>query len=154
MSSFLDFSECSINGDPEYRTFDDMKHEFEGRYSYILVQTTDLSKNLPELYIEGINELIDDHDGEQNSIGEDSSHSDSSSEQDSSDEDSREDSDAMRLRGLKIRVYNHTVEFKENRKLVVCMQVLRLLVCLSLSLYVCGLCFGFVPVGVCGGCFM
>ncbi|XP_067110017.1 zonadhesin-like [Osmerus mordax] len=113
-----DFSECSINGDPEYRTFDDMKHKFEGRYSYILVQTTDLSKNLPEIYIEGINELIDDQDGEQNSIGEDSSHSDSSSEQDSSDEDSTEESDAMRLRGLKIRVYNHTVEFKKNRKLV------------------------------------
>lgn len=36
-----------------------------------------------------------------------------------SDEDKIENNNRLRLRGLKIRVYNHMVEFRKNRKLVV-----------------------------------
>lgn len=140
------FSECSINGDSEYRTFNNTKHDFEGTNSYVLVQNTDLSKNQPDIYIEAINAIVN-QDGGDSSQG-DSSQGDSSqgdsSDVDSSDEDDKhkdsmrmgnsedkhdhsdEDSDEdkiennnrLRLRGLKIRVYNHMVEFRKNRKLV------------------------------------
>ncbi|KAM9458017.1 zonadhesin-like [Salvelinus alpinus] len=134
------FSECSINGDSEYRTFNNMKHDFEGTNSYVLVQTTDLSKNQPDIYIEAINEIVnqdgDDSHGDSSqgdssnvdSSDEDDKHKDSmrrensEDEHDHSDEDSDEDktenNNRLRLRGLKIRVYNHIVEFRKNRKLV------------------------------------
>ncbi|XP_038819196.1 zonadhesin-like [Salvelinus namaycush] len=127
-----DFSECSINGEPEYRTFDNMKHDFEGRNSYILVQTTGLSKNQPDVYIEAIIEIVnqDGVDSHRDSRHGDSGHGDSNDEddkhKDNKERDSNEDShdhskendNCLRLRGLKIRVYNHTVEFRNNRKLV------------------------------------
>ncbi|KAM9427209.1 uncharacterized protein ACWYII_018907 [Salvelinus alpinus] len=127
-----DFSECSINGEPEYRTFDNMKHDFEGRNSYILVQTTGLSKNQPDVYIEAIIEIVnqDGVDSHRDSRHGDSGHGDSNDEddkhKDNKERDSNEDShdhskendNRLRLRGLKIRVYNHTVEFRNNRKLV------------------------------------
>ncbi|XP_034146822.1 MAM and LDL-receptor class A domain-containing protein 2 isoform X3 [Esox lucius] len=124
-----EFSECSINRDPEYRTFDKMKHEFKGRNSYVLVQTTGLSKNQPDVYIEAFNGIA-------NQDNSDNIHCDNSNKEEQledgrksdSDEDSDEDSDddsddddddnaCMQLRGIKIRVYNHTVEFRKNRKL-------------------------------------
>ncbi|XP_051260918.1 zonadhesin-like isoform X2 [Dicentrarchus labrax] len=125
------FDECTIKRDPEYRTFDKMKHDFEGEHSYVLVRTKNLPSILPDVYIEGINTRTDDDDSHE--------HGDSSSEEDHShrvrdeDEDYDEDYDVElrrpdhseeheehhRLQELKIRVYNHTVEFKKKRRLVV-----------------------------------
>ncbi|KAK2822357.1 hypothetical protein Q5P01_022422 [Channa striata] len=114
------FSECTINGDPEYRTFDELKHGFEGEQSYVLVQTNNLPNNLPHVYIEGINALsVKDDDDRQK-------HGDSSSDEDRSlpvsneeDDESEEHEKHYRLQELMIRVYNHMVVFKRNRKLVV-----------------------------------
>ncbi|XP_029309172.1 zonadhesin [Cottoperca gobio] len=126
------FSECTIRGDPEYRTFDKMKHDFEGDHSYVLVRTNNLPDNLPQVYIEGINTVEDEDDSQH--------HDDSSSEEDQSrrvrdedddddeeddddsnhnDESSEEHKEHYRLRELKIRVYDHIVVFKKNRRLVV-----------------------------------
>ncbi|XP_078029437.1 uncharacterized protein LOC117271873 isoform X3 [Epinephelus lanceolatus] len=121
------FSECTITGDPEYRTFDKMKHDFEGEHSYVLVRTNNLPNNLPHVYIEGINTAHDDDDSHH--------HDDSSSEEDQSrrvrdeddddddddkhDDDSDENEEHHRLQELKIRVYDHTVEFKKHRRLMV-----------------------------------
>nr|XP_046264924.1 zonadhesin-like isoform X4 [Scatophagus argus] len=114
-----DFNECTIKKDNEYRTFDKMKYDFEGEHSYVLVQTKNLPNNLQEVYIEGINTRIvhdDDEDSQQ--------HGDSSSEEDHSrsdedDDDSEEHEEHQILQELKIRVYNHTVELKKKRRLVV-----------------------------------
>ncbi|KAI1882995.1 hypothetical protein AGOR_G00240660 [Albula goreensis] len=111
------FSECSIDGDPEYRTFDNMKHEFEGKSSYILVQSRSLPQNLPDVYVEGINKKS--HDDDDDDDDDDSDHDSRMVRDDDSDEeDSDEDDHAGRLRGLKIRVYNRTIEFKAKRVLV------------------------------------
>ncbi|XP_062407650.1 zonadhesin-like [Sardina pilchardus] len=109
-----DFSECTIEEDPEYRTFDDMKHDFEGTHSYVLVQSIGLPKNLPDIYVEGINRIKNDQDW-------DSSEEDHRDDRDDSSEedDSHDHGDSGFPRELKIRVYNHTVEFKKNRKLYV-----------------------------------
>nr|XP_029479721.1 uncharacterized protein LOC115103149 [Oncorhynchus nerka] len=127
-----DFSECSINGEPEYRTFDNMKHDFDSRNSDILVQTTGLSKNQQDVYIQAIIEIVNQdgvdshgdsrHGGSRhgNSKDEDDQHKDSKerdSNEDSHDH-SKENGNRLRFRGLKIRVYNHTVEIRNNRKLV------------------------------------
>ncbi|KAJ8270207.1 hypothetical protein GJAV_G00111650 [Gymnothorax javanicus] len=107
------FSECSIAGDPEYRTFDDRKHDFEGKNSYILVRTVDLPQNLPDVHIVGINKkgYDDDDDDKDSRMARDDS-------DEESDEDSDEDDYTGRLRQLKIRVYNHTIEFKADRVVV------------------------------------
>ncbi|CAJ1072158.1 zonadhesin-like [Xyrichtys novacula] len=123
------FSECTIKEDPEYRTFDKFKHDFEGGHSYVLVWTKNLPNNLQEVYIEGVNRRTDDEDDSHH-------HDDSSSEEDDSrrvrdedeDDDSEEDHDHSddseedhehdHLQELKIRVYNHTVELKRKRKLI------------------------------------
>ncbi|XP_051555722.1 zonadhesin isoform X4 [Myxocyprinus asiaticus] len=102
-----DFSKCKIDDDPEYKTFDNMKHKFKGKYSYVLVQTTTLPSNLQAVYVVAINEKIKDKSSEED---------DSSDEDDSSEED---DDDDGRVRALRIRVYNHTVEFKKGRKITV-----------------------------------
>uniref|UniRef100_A0A8D3DXP6 Zonadhesin-like n=1 Tax=Scophthalmus maximus TaxID=52904 RepID=A0A8D3DXP6_SCOMX len=127
------FSECSIKGDPEYRTFDKMKHDFEGEHSYVLVRTNNLPNNLPDVYIEAIN-THRGHDGDDSQH-----HGDSSSEEnrrvrdeddndededgddddDDDDDDSEEQEEHHRLQELKIVVYNHTVELKKKRRLVV-----------------------------------
>ncbi|KAJ4936881.1 hypothetical protein JOQ06_001467 [Pogonophryne albipinna] len=86
------FSECTIREDPEYRSFDKMKHDFEGDHSYVLVRTNNLPNNLPHVYIE---EHKENH---------------------SSSEERKEN---YSLQELKIRVYDHTVVFKKNRRLVV-----------------------------------
>ncbi|XP_054870338.1 zonadhesin-like isoform X2 [Amphiprion ocellaris] len=116
------FRECTINGDPEYRTFDKMKHDFEGEHSYVLVRTSNLPNNLPDVYIEGINEHIVDDDDDISSEEDNSrrvSEEDDEDEDDDSDDDSEEQDNRHRLQGLKIRVYNYTVEFKNKRKLTV-----------------------------------
>ncbi|KAG5286596.1 hypothetical protein AALO_G00016710 [Alosa alosa] len=114
-----DFSECTIEEDPEYRTFDDMKHDFEGTHSYVLVQSIGLPKNLPDVYVEGINRIKNDQHGDSSEEDHDDDHG-SRGRDDSSEEDgSNEHGDSGFPRELKIRVYNHTVEFKKNRKLYV-----------------------------------
>ncbi|KAL2097126.1 hypothetical protein ACEWY4_006333 [Coilia grayii] len=109
-----DFSECAIEKDPEYRTFDDMKHDFEGYHSYVLVQSTGLPQNLPEVYVEAINHITNDQDRDSEEDHDSRGRDDSSEE-----EDSKEHGGRGYPRELKIRVYNHTVEFKKNRKVYV-----------------------------------
>ncbi|XP_030629325.1 zonadhesin, partial [Chanos chanos] len=116
-----DFSECSVDDDSEYRTFDDMKHEFEGEHSYVLVQTTRLPQNLPDVYVVGINKVVSDQDSDKDHDDDDDDDNSSSRSDEDSDEDddSEEHGSRGRLREMKIRVYNHTVVFKKNRKVVV-----------------------------------
>ncbi|XP_064848656.1 zonadhesin-like isoform X2 [Oncorhynchus masou masou] len=126
-----DFSECSINGEPEYRTFDNMKRDFDSRNSYILVQTTGLSKNQQDVYIEAVIEIVNQdgvdshgdsrHGGSRHGNSKDEDKHKDSKERDSNEDShdhSKENDNRLRFRGLKIRVYNHTVEFRNNRKLV------------------------------------
>ncbi|XP_037386876.1 zonadhesin isoform X4 [Pygocentrus nattereri] len=120
-----DFSTCSIDDDPEYIPFDNFKHKFKGKYSYVLVQTSNLPNNVPEVYIEGINqksreqenrdEDYDDEDLDGRERGDDGDRSEVDG--DSSEED--DDDDDGRLRALRMRVYNHTVEFREGRRVMV-----------------------------------
>ncbi|XP_075340361.1 zonadhesin-like [Odontesthes bonariensis] len=106
------FSECAIRGDPQYKTFDKMKHDFEGKLSYVLVRTKNLPSTLPDIYIEVTNTCtLDDND---------SQHGDSSEENDrSNDDDDIKEHHEKGQQELKIRVYNHTVEFRKNQKLFV-----------------------------------
>ncbi|CAK6969487.1 zonadhesin [Scomber scombrus] len=115
------FEECTIKGDPEYRTFDNMKHDFDGEHSYVLVQTNNLPNNFPEVYIQGINtqtEDDDDDDDDDTHHGDSSSEEDSRSVRDDDDDDDKDHEEHHRLQELLIVVYNHTVQFKRNRKLV------------------------------------
>lgn len=112
------FDECTISEDPEYRTFDKMKHDFEGEHSYVLVRTNNLPNNIPPVYIEGINSVHDDSSSEEDRR--DSEEDDDDEDDDSEhDDDSDEDKKHYHLKMLKIRVYNHTLLFKKNRKLLV-----------------------------------
>ncbi|XP_051943890.1 zonadhesin-like isoform X2 [Hippocampus zosterae] len=106
------FDECRINGDPAYRTFDNMKHDFEGEHSYVLVRTRNLPSNVQDVYIEGINTP----DGDDNDDDDDG---DQSSEEDSDEDESNDHEEHHGLQSLKIKVYNHTVEFKKLQKLFV-----------------------------------
>uniref|UniRef100_A0A8C4Z5E9 Zonadhesin n=1 Tax=Gadus morhua TaxID=8049 RepID=A0A8C4Z5E9_GADMO len=112
-----DFKECTIKGDPEYRTFDDRKHKFRGDHSYVLAQTTSQSRTLPGFYVEGIN-THDEGDGDHSEDSDERSSEDDEDDEDY-DDDSEENNRRHRLREMKIRVYNHTVEFKRNGVLVV-----------------------------------
>lgn len=88
------------------------------------------SRTRPGFYVEGINahnsedsdhsEDDDDHDHDVSS----EEHRDSQEEryhdsEEEDEDDSRETNSRYRLREMKIRVYNHTVEFKRNRRLIV-----------------------------------
>lgn len=86
----------------------------------MLVLTRNLPTNLPEVYVESVN---GDSDSDE--------HEDSSSDEEDDDDD-EDSSDRRRTkrgsheRGaqeLKIQVYNHTVEFRERRRLVVSFEV-------------------------------
>lgn len=68
-----------------------------------------MPQNFQDVYVEGVNAQI--HDSGDSSEEE---RRDSEEEEDSNEQDG-----GPRLRELKIRVYNHTVEFKKNRELVV-----------------------------------
>ncbi|KAF3699310.1 Zonadhesin Precursor [Channa argus] len=115
------FSECTINGDPGYRTFDQLKYDFEGEQSYVLVRTNNLANNIPHVYIEGIKTRTADDDANRQKHGDNSSDEDHSlpegNEED--DDDSEEHKKHYRLQELKIYVYKHTVAFMRNRRVVV-----------------------------------
>lgn len=85
------------------------------------MQTRNLPNHVPHVYIEG---TVTSSAGDE--VGDGQHRHDSSSEEDYSptvrdgeeDDDSEEDEEHNTLQ-LKIRVYNHTVEFRTNRRLVV-----------------------------------
>lgn len=85
----------------------------------MLVQTRNLPNNLPEVYIECVNghSIHDDDDDSDHHDGSSSEedHSRSSSSRDEDDDDD----DHHRAQELKIIVYNHTVQFKNKRRVVV-----------------------------------
>ncbi|XP_070412209.1 MAM and LDL-receptor class A domain-containing protein 1 isoform X2 [Nothobranchius furzeri] len=95
-----DFSECTIEGDPEYKTFDKMKHDFKGMHLYVLVRTKNLPSNLPEIYIEGTN-ACEEQSGQSN------------------EEDDGSQSEMERFQELKVTVYNLTVVLKQKHKVFV-----------------------------------
>lgn len=115
-----------------------MRYDYEGEHSYVLVLTRNLPTNLPEVYIESVNGRSEDDDNdsdhhEDSSSEEDHSHRVSDEEDDDDDDDDKDSSDHSRKKHgshyhgaqeLKIRVYNHTVEFKNRRRLVVSMKLL------------------------------
>nr|XP_033961350.1 zonadhesin-like isoform X1 [Pseudochaenichthys georgianus] len=132
------FSECTIREDPEYTSFDKMKHKFKGDHSYVLVRTNNLPNNLPHVYIEGITvkDKDDSHQHDDSSSEEDHSRrvrddddddeeDDHDNDHDNDDDDSKHDRSSEErkenysLQELKIRVYNHTVVLKKNLRLVV-----------------------------------
>lgn len=82
----------------------------------MLVKSKNLPHYLQDVYVEGVNTQI--HDGSDSSEEEERSRR-GSQENDDEEEDSNEQDRHHRLRELKIRVYNHTVEFKKNRRVVV-----------------------------------
>ncbi|KAF1668991.1 Zonadhesin, partial [Aptenodytes patagonicus] len=83
------FGTCRIMGDPHYITFDHLVHHFQGKYTYILVQTIpDLPDTLTQFSIEGMNYPL------------------------------RRSRRITYLKEILINVYNHTVRFRQNRQLV------------------------------------
>ncbi|XP_034039661.1 zonadhesin-like [Thalassophryne amazonica] len=122
------FSKC-ITKKSEYNTFDKKKYDFEGDHTYLLVQTNNLPNNLPHVYIEVNNTYMfgGDSSSEENQSHSKEDEDDEDKEDDDEDDEDKEDDDndnneqeeSQRLRALKIKVYNHTVEFRPNRQLVV-----------------------------------
>ncbi|XP_032421822.1 LOW QUALITY PROTEIN: zonadhesin [Xiphophorus hellerii] len=104
-----DFGECIIQGDPQYKTFDKLKHNFSGTNLYVLVRTKNLPKNLPEIYIESTNACTDS--------SEETERSEISGDDD--DDDDVDEEHKRILQELKVKVYNHTVELKHKRKVIV-----------------------------------
>lgn len=143
-ASHAGFDECEIERDrhreTDYRTFDRLRYDYEGEHSYVLVLTRNLPTNLPAVYIESINghsehdDSDSDHHEDSSSSEEDHSHRVSYEEdEDEDDDDDKDSSDYSRKKHgshhhgaqeLKIRVYNHTVEFKNRRRLVVSMKLM------------------------------
>ncbi|XP_061227383.1 LOW QUALITY PROTEIN: IgGFc-binding protein-like [Neopsephotus bourkii] len=83
------FGKCQIMGDPHYITFDGLVHHFQGKYTYILVQTIpDLPDTLTQFSIEGMNYPF------------------------------RRSRHITNLKEILVNVYNHTVRFRQNKQLV------------------------------------
>ncbi|KAM7013820.1 IgGFc-binding protein-like [Passerculus sandwichensis] len=88
-STFCRFGICQVMGDPHYTTFDRLVHHFQGKYTYILAQTTpDLPDTLTQFSIEGMNYPL---------LG--SRH-------------------ITYLKEMLINVYNHTVRFRHNKQIL------------------------------------
>ncbi|NXN19452.1 ZAN protein, partial [Indicator maculatus] len=88
--SLSGFRECQILGDPHYTTFDGLVHHFQGRYTYIIAQTIPgLPDTLTPFRIEGLNYPF------------------------------RVRPHLTYLKEVLIDVYNHTVRFMQDKKLVV-----------------------------------
>lgn len=111
------FGECTITEDSEYATFDRLKYDFEGRHSYMLVKSKNLPPYVQHVCVERVN--TQRHDGSDSSEEERSIRGSKDDDDEDEEEDSEEQDGHHRLRKLKIHVYNHTVEFKKNRKVVV-----------------------------------
>ncbi|XP_059335475.1 IgGFc-binding protein-like [Ammospiza nelsoni] len=83
------FGICQVMGDPHYTTFDRLVHHFQGKYTYILAQTTpDLPDTLTQFSIEGMNYPL---------LG--SRH-------------------ITYLKEMLINVYNHTVRFRHKKQIL------------------------------------
>lgn len=95
-----------------------MKYGFVGEHTYVLVSSKNLPQNFQGVYVEGIYAKMHHGGGSSEEDSEEERRRDSEENEDE-DEDSGEQNGRYRLRELKIRVYNHTVEFKKNRELVV-----------------------------------
>uniref|UniRef100_A0A8C1BNT6 Zonadhesin, like n=1 Tax=Cyprinus carpio carpio TaxID=630221 RepID=A0A8C1BNT6_CYPCA len=50
------FDDCSIAGDPHYRTFDNYNHHYQGAYTYVLTQTNNLPSSLTPFIVRGKNQ--------------------------------------------------------------------------------------------------
>ncbi|NXF13276.1 ZAN protein, partial [Smithornis capensis] len=83
------FGRCQIMGDPHYVTFDGLVHHFQGKYTYIVAQTIpDLPDTLMQFSIEGTNFPLPR-----------SRH-------------------ITYLKEILINVYNHTVQFRQNKQVL------------------------------------
>nr|XP_055049654.1 MAM and LDL-receptor class A domain-containing protein 1-like isoform X2 [Misgurnus anguillicaudatus] len=168
-----EFSKCTIDDKPEFKTFDSMKHKFKGKESYVLAQSSGLPSNVPEVYVVSINKKTkgessdegmssgmgrgksseEDNSSNKSSKEDSSSEENKSSKEDSSSEEnksskedssseentsskedssseenksSKEDSSSEednnnkgRIRVIRIRAYNRTVDFKKDLKITV-----------------------------------
>lgn len=103
--------------DSEYSTFDHLKYDFRGEHSYVLVRSKNLPQNFQDVYVEAVAAQI--HGGGDSSEEDRSRGGSDEKDEDEDEEDSEEQDGQHRLGELRIRVYNHTVEFRKNRRLVV-----------------------------------
>lgn len=82
-------------GDPHYNTFDHLVHHFQGRFTYILVQTIpDLPDTLTQFSVEGVNYPLP------------------------------RNKRITYLKEVLINVYGHTVRFRQNKEVLVSLSLI------------------------------
>ncbi len=52
----IEFDDCSIAGDPHYRTFDKYNHHYQGAHTYVLTQSTNLPSSLTPFIVRSKNQ--------------------------------------------------------------------------------------------------